>query len=67
MELMSEMMQFITAPHEIDVKCEYGKVYDAEVTESLLRSIQVTHKLKKLSLRGISVTSSPAVESSSLL
>ena len=61
-ELMSQMMQFITAPHEIEVGGEGGEVFDAEVTESLLRSIQVTHKLKRLTLRGINVTSSPAVE-----
>ena len=60
-ELISEMMQFITAPHEIQV---YGdsKVYDAEVTKSLLRRIQVTQKLKRLTLWNINVTSSPAVE-----
>ena len=40
----------------------HGEVFDAEETESLLRSIQVTHKLKELSLCGINVTSSPAVE-----
>ena len=62
MELMSEMMPFITAPHEIDVWVEHGEVFDAEVTESLMRSIQVTHKLKRLTLWNINVTSSPAVE-----
>ena len=41
---------------------EDGEVFDAEVTESLLRSIQVTHKLKELTLWNINVTSSPAVE-----
>ena len=61
-ELMIAMRPFITAPHEILVRDEYSEVLDAEVTESLLRSIQVTHKLKKLSLLGINVTSSPAVE-----
>ena len=61
-ELMSQMMPFITAPHEIKVWGEYSEVYDAEVTESLLRSIQVTHKLKKLRLCGINLTLSPAVE-----
>ena len=60
-ELMSEMMQFITAPHKIEVYGKHGEVFDAEVTESLLRSIQVTHKLKELTLQDI-VTSSPAVE-----
>ena len=62
MELMSEMMPFIIAPHEIWVWGKYGEVFDAEVTESLLRSIPTTHKLEDLSLRGINVTSSPAVE-----
>ena len=61
-ELMSQMMQFITAPHQIYVWGEYGEVFDAEVTESLLRSIQPTHKLERLTLRGINITSSPAVE-----
>ena len=61
-ELMSEMMAFITAPHWIWVRGERGEVFDAEVTESLLRSIQVTHKLKKLTLERINITSSPAVE-----
>ena len=61
-ELMSDIMPFITAPHEIEVRGELGEVFDAEVTESLLRSIQVTHKLKKLALWRINVTSSPAVE-----
>ena len=61
-ELMSEMMQFITAPHEIHVWGEYGEVFDAEVTESLLRRIQVTQKLKILTLQRINVTSSPAVK-----
>ena len=37
-------------------------MFDAEVTESLPRSIPTTHKLKLLSLRRINVTSSPAVE-----
>ena len=61
-ELMSEMMPFITAPHWIWVRGERGEVFDAEVTESLLRSIPLTHKLKELTLYGINVTSSPAVE-----
>ena len=61
-ELMSEMMHFITAPHKIVVSGKLGEVFDAEVTESLMRSIQVTHKLKRLRLCGINVTSSPAVE-----
>ena len=61
-ELISEMMQFITAPHWIDVWGEYREVFDAEVTKSLLRSIQPTHKLERLTLWGINITSSPAVE-----
>ena len=62
-ELMSEMMAFITAPHNIWVAGEgNGEVLDAELTESLLRSIQVKHKLKELSLQDTNVTSSPAVE-----
>ena len=61
-EQLIEMMPFITAPHKIEVLGEDGEVFDAEVTESLLRSIQVTHKLKELSLHGINVPSSPAVE-----
>ena len=61
-KLISEMMQFITAPHDIFVYGEYGEVYDAEVTESLLRSIQPTHKLKELTLGRMNITRSPAVE-----
>ena len=61
-ELMMEMMPFITAPHEILVVGEHREVFDAEVTESLLRSIPTTHKLEDLSLWDINVTSSPAVE-----
>ena len=60
-EQLIEMMPFITAPREVYVFGERGKVFDAGVTESLLRSIQVTHKLKELTLQDI-VTSSPAVE-----
>ena len=37
-------------------------VLDAEVTESLLRSIPTTHKLERLTLGNINVTSSSAVE-----
>ena len=58
-EQLIEMMPFITAPREISIWGEYGEEYDAE---SLLRSIQPTQKLKTLSLHGINVTSSPAVE-----
>ena len=61
-EQLIEIMPFITAPHEIWVWGEYGEVFDAEVTESLLRSIPTTHKLEELSLCRINVTSSPAVE-----
>ena len=63
LKLLSEVMPFITAPHGIQVwgKLEGGEVLDAELTESLMKSIQ-TDKLKYLSLRGINVTSSPAVE-----
>ena len=61
-ELISEMVQFTTAPHWIQVWGEDGEVFDAEVTESLLRRIQVTQKLKELTLQGINITSSPAVE-----
>ena len=61
-EQLIEMMPFFTAPREVYVFGERGKVFDAGVTESLLRSIQVTHKLKELSLWDINVTSSPAVE-----
>ena len=61
-ELMIEMMPFITAPHEIGVWDELGEVFDAELTESLLRSIPTTHKLERLTLGHINITSSPAVE-----
>ena len=61
-EQMIEMMPFITAPHWIWVWGEVGEVLDAEVTESLLRSIPITHKLERLTLCRINVTSSPAVE-----
>ncbi|CAH3163364.1 unnamed protein product, partial [Porites evermanni] len=61
-EQLIEMMPFITAPHMICVECKRGEVFDAEVTESLMRRIQTTHKLKHLTLHHINVTSSPAVE-----
>ena len=61
-EQLSEMMPFITAPHEIEVWGEDGEVFDAEVTESLMRRIPITHKLTELILSRINVTSSPAVE-----
>ena len=62
-EQLIEMMPFITAPHVIWVLGElFGEVFDAEVTESLLRSIPTTHKLEILVLWRINVTSSPAVE-----
>ena len=61
-EQLIEMMPFITAPHVILVVARLGEVFDAEVTESLLRSIPTTHKLERLSLHRINVTSSPAVE-----
>ena len=61
-EQLIEIMPFITAPHVIQVWGEDGEVFDAEVTESLLRSIPTTHKLEILSLQSINVTSSPAVE-----
>ena len=62
-ELLSEMMSFIIAAQRISQNWgKPGEVYDAELTESLMRSIQVTHKLKHLVLLGINVTSSPTVE-----
>ena len=61
-EQLIEIMPFITAPHWIDVVGKYGEVLDAEVTESLLRSIPITHKLKELTLNSMNVTSSLAVE-----
>ena len=62
MKQLIEIMPFITAPHAIMVEGKHGEEFDAEVTESLLRNIQPTHKLEVLTLRGINVTSSPAVE-----
>ncbi|CAH3172279.1 unnamed protein product, partial [Porites lobata] len=61
-EQLIEMMPFITAPCDIWVWGKDGEVFDADVTESLLRRIPTTHKLKLLSLRRINLTSSPAVE-----
>ena len=61
-EQLIEMMPFITAPHDILVWGEDGEVFDAELTESLLRSIPITHKLESLTLQRINLTSSPAVE-----
>ena len=61
-EQLIEIMPFITAPHWIWVWGERREVVDAELTESLLRSIPITHKLESLSLKRINVTSSPAVE-----
>ena len=61
-EQLIEIMPFITAPHWIWVVGEDGEVLDAEVTESLLRSIPITHKLENLLLCRINVTSSQAVE-----
>ena len=61
-ELLSGMMAFITAPHGIVIYGQKGEVYDAEVTGSLIRNMQPTHKLKILVLHGINVTSSPAAE-----
>ena len=62
LEQLIEVMPFITAPHWIEVMGKDGEELDAEVTESLLRSIPTTHKLKRLTLRHINITSSPAVE-----
>ena len=62
LELLSEMMPFIIAPKRISVWGKPGEVVNAELTESLMRGIQVTHKLKHLLLLRINVTSSPAVE-----
>ena len=63
-EQLIKMMPFITAPHVILIWGEEGEVLHAEVTESLLRSIPITHKLERLILELINVTSisSPAVE-----
>ena len=61
-EQLIEIMPFITAPHWIWVVGEDGEVFDAEVTESLLRSIPTTHKLERLTLGHMNITSSPAVE-----
>ena len=61
-KLLIEMVPFITAAHWILVWGKPGEVFDAELTESLMRSFHPTHKLKRLTLRGINVTSSPAVE-----
>ena len=60
-EQLIEMMPFITAPHEIEVWGEPGEVLDAD-EESLMGSIQPTHKLKSLILCRINGTSSLAVE-----
>ena len=60
-EQLIEMMPFITAPHEIEVWGEPGEVLDDD-EESLMRSIQPTHKLKSLILCRINGTSSLAVE-----
>ena len=62
-EQLIEMMPFITAPHVIQIRVwsKHFEVLDAEVAESLLRSIPTTHKLERLSLQCI-LTSSPAVE-----
>ena len=62
MEQLVEIMPFITAPNCIRVWGTYGEVYDAEVTESLMRRIPITHKLGVLGLTCIIVTPSPAVE-----
>ena len=61
-EQLIEIMPFIIAPQVIVVWGEERKAFDAEVTESLLRSIPITHKLKRLSFEDINVTSSSAVE-----
>ena len=61
-EQMSEIMPFVTAPQWIYVWGEDGEMFDAEVTESLLRRIPTTHKLEILALSYMNVTSSPAVE-----
>ncbi|CAH3193773.1 unnamed protein product, partial [Porites evermanni] len=61
-EQLIEMMPFTTAPYWIWVWGKRGEVFDAEVTESLLRSIPITHKLEELTLHRINVTPSPAVE-----
>ena len=62
-EMMSEIMPFIT-PHVIQIKVSgyHDEVFDAEVTESLLRSIPTTHKLERMTLQCINATSSPAVK-----
>ena len=61
-ELLIEMMPFITVPHRILVWGKDGEVFDAELTACLMKSIQLTHKLQDLTLSRINVTSSPAVE-----
>ena len=59
---LSEMMPFIATPHEIWVWGKHGEVLDAELTESLMRSIQPTHQLQFLTLSCINIRSSLAVE-----
>ena len=60
-EQLIEIMPFIIAPNVIYVVGN-RKVLDAELAESLLRSLPTTHKLESLTLCDIKVTSSRAVE-----
>ena len=55
-EQLSELMPFVTAPQIIGVWGEPGEVYDAEVTQSLLRKIPLTRKLERLALDAINLT-----------
>lgn len=57
LELLNDVLPIVTAPQKIWLWGKAGQVFSAQVTETLLRKINCTYKLKILSLSRINVTS----------
>ena len=61
------MLPIVTAPQKIWLWGKAGQAFSAQVTETLLRKINCTYKLKILSLSRINVTSQTACFVAALL
>ena len=67
LELLNDVLPIVTAPQKIWLWGKAGQVFSAQVTETLLRKINCTYKLKILSLSRINVTSQTACFVATLL
>ncbi|KAL9979069.1 hypothetical protein ACROYT_G016670 [Oculina patagonica] len=56
LKVVNNVLPFVTSPRKVDIQCDYGKNYDAQLIERMVSCIHFTDNLHSLRLHQIKLT-----------